>query len=357
MLNPYVPGWGTPSKSQPGFRSTKYARPNDFSNIPDYQFAETRLNNMLASNSTFMREAQRRGMEAAGTRGGLNSSIAAGLSTREAIRAAAPIATADAQFTQEDYLTGRRANLDDMLRENDSSRTMQRDNLLGDIRSREMDQAAGITTRRDNLLGEIRSREMDQEADLTARRDSLLGDIRSREMNQEADLTSRRDTLLGDIRSREMNQEADLLGQRDVRLSGLRRQELAFEMDLTQQARDNDVQREAWLTQQNEFTRMYSTAMNDARRTGLGFLDQLGSAFINDPEVFSPEVVSGMSNFFRGLVDGTTNSSVSRLLQDIVGFNTRPQAPTTPVSPGPLPAPPREPERTQPIPSTPFWDI
>lgn len=259
--------------------------------LPNFSFAEDRLNNMLATDSTFLREAQRRGLDAAAARGGLNSSIAAGLSTREAIRAAAPIATADAQFTQEDYLTGRRALLDNSLRENDAVRT------------------------------------------------------------------ARRDVLLGDIRSREMNQEADLLGQRDVRLSGLRRQELAFEMDLTQQARDNDVQREAWLTQQNEFTRMYSTAMNDSRRTGLGFLDQLGSAFINDPEVYSPEVVSGMSNFFQGLVDGTTNSSVSRLLQDIVGFNTRPQAPTTPVSPGQLPAPPREPERTQPIPSTPFWDI
>lgn len=297
MLNPYVPGGGTPSKKQPGGRfaepateiplavpakppasvyagpvvpgmpkppvpvinpTAQSARPGDLSSIPDYQFTEDRLNNMLASNSTFMREAQRRGMEAAGTRGGLNSSIAAGLSTREAIRAAAPIATADAQFTQEDYLTGRRANLDDMLRENDSVRTM------------------------------------------------------------------RRDTLLGDIRSREMNQEADLMGQRDRNASMLRRQEAQYEAELSQAARDNDAQRSVWMNTQNELTRSYTQAMSDARRSGLSFLDQLGAAFINDPEVYSPEVVSGMSNFFNSLVSRNTNSAVSTIISDIIGFNTQP---------------------------------
>lgn len=262
-----------------GFDTTERAT-NAMPALPQFQFAEDRLTNMLAEDSPFLREAQRRGLDAATSRGALNSSLAAGLSTREAIRAAAPIATADAQFTQEDYLTGRRGLIDDALRGNESIRTRNRDNLLASL---EDTRSANDSTR-----------------------------------------TMQRDTLLGDIRSREMNQEADLMGQRDMRLSTLRRQENQFDATLTEQARENDTQRQAWLSQQTALTSAYTTAISDARRSGLGFLDQLGTAFINDPEVYSPEVVSGMSNFFRGLVDGTTNSSIRQIVGDIIGLNTPP---------------------------------
>jgi hypothetical protein len=227
-------------------------------NTTSPEFTEDRLNNMLSSNSTYMRNAQREGLDRAAERGGLNASIAAGLSQREAIRAAAPIAQADAGFTQDRFMAGYGAQLEDTLAGNNSARTMTRDSLL-------------------------------------------------------ADLDSRR-----------INQEADLQGQRDVRLSNLARQERQFDANLTEQARDNDTSRAAWLNNQTMLSTEYTRALGDSRRAGLDFLTSLGQAFIDDPEVYSPEVVSGMSNFFNMLTNGTVSGNLSQILRDLVGTATQP---------------------------------
>lgn len=50
------------------------------------------LEAMLNPNSSYIQNARQRGMETAATRGGINSSIAAGASERAAIEAAAPLA-------------------------------------------------------------------------------------------------------------------------------------------------------------------------------------------------------------------------------------------------------------------------
>ena len=51
------------------------------------------LESFLDPNSSYIQNARQRGMEVAATRGGVNSSIAAGASERAAIDAAAPLAT------------------------------------------------------------------------------------------------------------------------------------------------------------------------------------------------------------------------------------------------------------------------
>lgn len=231
-----------------------------------FDFTEDRLNNMLSGNSAYMRNARREGLDRAAERGGLNSSIAAGLSQREAIRAAAPIAQADAGFTQNRFMAGYNAQLEDTLAGNQMGRTMTRDSLL-------------------------------------------------------ADLDSRR-----------INQEADLQGQRDVRLSNLSRIERQFDATLTEQARDNETSRAAWLNNQTVLSNQYAQAIGDQRRVGLDFLSSLGAAFIDDPEVYSPEVVSGMSNFFNQLAGGMSNPSIQQILRDLVGTAVPPAA-TQPVQP------------------------
>ena len=60
------------------------------------ELVANQLNNLLNSNSTYIRNARQRGVEYAGSRGMVNSSIAAGASQRAAIEAGMPIAQSDA---------------------------------------------------------------------------------------------------------------------------------------------------------------------------------------------------------------------------------------------------------------------
>lgn len=250
--------------------------------LPQFQFSEDRLNNMLGSNSTYMQQARRAGTNAAVGRGGINSSIAGGFAQAQAIDRAAPIAMADAQFTQEDYLTGRRALLDDIRSGNDSGRRMSEDTL------------------RSNL------------------QDQLAGNENVRTMGR-------------------MNLESDLTGQRDRNLSTLRRTEMQFETELSDQLRNNDTQREAWLSQQTNLSQAYAQSLTNANNTNLSFISRLGDAFINDPELYDDEFVGGMTNFFNQLTTGVGNQASANILRNLMAAGG---VATQPVErPQPLPTP------------------
>lgn len=61
---------------------------------------QSNLQTLLDPNSTYIQNARQRGVEYAASRGGLNSSIAAGASERAAIEAAAPLAQQATQIDQ-----------------------------------------------------------------------------------------------------------------------------------------------------------------------------------------------------------------------------------------------------------------
>ena len=69
------------------------------------------LEQMLAPNSAYIQNARQRGLEQAATRGGINSSIAAGAAERAAIEAAAPLVQQATQLDQ----TGVNAQYEDWL--------------------------------------------------------------------------------------------------------------------------------------------------------------------------------------------------------------------------------------------------
>lgn len=64
------------------------------------QQALTSLDQVLNSNSPYIENARRKGMELAATRGGVNSSIAAGASERSAIESAMPLVQQGLQMDQ-----------------------------------------------------------------------------------------------------------------------------------------------------------------------------------------------------------------------------------------------------------------
>ena len=247
------------------------------------EFAEDRLNRMLGSDSVYMNQARREGLLAAAARGGLNTSIAGGMATRAAIAGAQPVAMADADFTQRAFMQDRGGQITDTLGANQSLRSMDQQDNQG---------------RLTDWLN----------ANQAGRTDWLSAN--------EAGRTSAR-----------MNQEADLVNQRDNIISTLRRTEQAFEWNLRDTFANNDTQRNAWLNTQSALTGSYADAFRAAQRTNLGFLEGLGQAFIDDPEVFSPEVVNGMSSFFNNLTAGVSDTALNRILldmADLAGATTGP---------------------------------
>lgn len=68
------------------------AQPSPFETAPDpNQMVQDSLTAMLNPNSDYIRNARQRGVEYAASRGGLNSSIAAGASERAAMESAMPL--------------------------------------------------------------------------------------------------------------------------------------------------------------------------------------------------------------------------------------------------------------------------
>jgi hypothetical protein len=59
--------------------------------------------------------------------------------------------------------------------------------------------------------------------------------------------------------------------------------------------------------------------MNTQLGTNADMLSRLGEAFVNDPELYSPEVVQGMLNFFRGASANIINDTLSSVLGDAIG--------------------------------------
>ncbi len=84
------------------------AQPSPFEKAPSpNQMVQDSLASMLDPNSEYIRNARQRGVEYAASRGGLNSSIAAGASERSAIESAMPLVQSSLDIQkQRDALVG-----------------------------------------------------------------------------------------------------------------------------------------------------------------------------------------------------------------------------------------------------------
>lgn len=83
----------TPTANYMSQGFTQRSNSYNFDSLPSgNDMVQSSLEAMLNPNSSYIRNARQRGVEYAGSRGGLNSSIAAGAAERSAIEAAAPLA-------------------------------------------------------------------------------------------------------------------------------------------------------------------------------------------------------------------------------------------------------------------------
>jgi len=285
----------------PGFQPVNVAAPAQAGNIDvnreisgtkaltkpmDYQFAEDRLTNMVNSNSRFMTEAKRSGLEQAATRGAGNSSIAAGAAMREAMRAAAPIAQQDAGFTQTEYGRGMAAQYED--------------DLAGNSLIRDLDKTL-FTLRGQNAMSQ----------------NDLMRNIAM--ANAQAGIS--------DATERARMARQNEMANADVMREAIRTQ---TDFQFRNQMAENDTFRQNWLQEQSSFRDMISQTYTSELGLNAAMLDRLGQAFVDDPEVYNPQVVSGMLNFFRGQASGIINQTLSNIIGDRIGATQPVPAPRAP---------------------------
>ena len=82
------------------------------------------LEQVVGSGSPYIANARRRGMETAATRGGINSSIAAGAAERSALEAAQPLVQQAVQIDHSNQQLGQQAQYDNWLAQQNFGRAL-----------------------------------------------------------------------------------------------------------------------------------------------------------------------------------------------------------------------------------------
>lgn len=198
------------------------------------------LDQLLSSGGSYMQNAQRRGLEAAGARGMLNSSIAAGNAQRSAIESSMPI------LNQIMNLQGQRENQD--WQAGQASRAA----------------ALGLT---------------EQERQQDFQRTQNL-------VNQAADLTRQRENQAFQA------QESQLGRTQQVNMAML-------DAQLRSTMMEDEALKQDWLNSR-DFTRQFNGQLSMLPiRSAMDMTAAITQFAMEDPELYTPQVVSGMSEFFN----------------------------------------------------------
>lgn len=155
-------------------------------NVTDNQTVEGRIKGLIDANSPLMQQAATTGLQNSNARGLANSSMSVGASQAEVLKAATPIATADANI----HANAAQFNAIDP-------------NKQLAITSSEKLAGMNIAADMDKLTTELASRKDLSNADIAARKDQLVTEIISREKLSEADRTAVAARLDTELASRE----------------------------------------------------------------------------------------------------------------------------------------------------------
>ncbi|MFA6204465.1 MAG: hypothetical protein WC710_14905 [Gallionella sp.] len=144
-------------------------------NVTDNQTVEGRVKGLIDANSPLMQQAATTGLQQSNARGLANSSMSVGASQAEVMKAAVPIATADANI----HANAAQFNAIDPNKQMAIKADM--DKFTAEIASRKDLSQAEIVARKDQLVTEIMSREGLAEKDRAATAARLDTELASRE--------------------------------------------------------------------------------------------------------------------------------------------------------------------------------
>lgn len=220
------------------------------------------LDQLLGEEGSYITNARRRGMEQANARGLMNSSIASGTSQRAATEAAQPILSEmmdlnnqrEAQTFQE-RMNAINATVGLTQQERDAAIQRARD---------QFNSAVGLTENRENRAFTGQQNQLDRVQGVN---NALLAG--------------------------QLDQRRALLG------SQLGREEAVLDTKLRQTLQNDAVAQQDWLASR-DFTREFNGALSMMPITSAFQLnDTIQRYAMEHPEVYTPEVISGMSNFFN----------------------------------------------------------
>lgn len=199
------------------------------------------LNDLLSQDSAYMRDAARQGTNLAQARGLRNSSIAAGNAQQSAIAGSMPILN----------------------------------NIMDLNNMREQQAFTGEQSQFDR--------------DLTVERDNANMALQTQQQNAQQAYQSEQAAL---DRTQTVNNKV-----LDAELAG---KQAAQEFQFKQWLQDAGVKQQDWLNSQ-QYDREFNGMLSQLPiKTASDLYQQLVQAAINDPEVFPPDVVAGMQNFYTG---------------------------------------------------------
>ena len=356
------------------------------------------MNDLLSNEGSYITNARRRGLEAANSRGLLNSSMAAGISQRSALDAAQPIFSEimglNNQREAQDFnamMQSRNQTFD--LTSNRENKQFQRDmagmqmagqfagmdrqavidhaqqqlalagQLEGQAREAALAQSrdafsaaqamemqrsqngfAGAQASLDRtqsvnnalLSGELNERQMglgsyyDQQqailgaglnqqlqSDATAQQDWLTG----RQMEQGNFYNQQQATLDANLKSqlqRDATAQQDWLTGRQMDQANYNAQQQAIlDADLRQQLQSDATTQQDWLSDR-QFNREFNAALSTMAIGGAMDLNKsIMDYAAQNPEVYSPEIISGMTNFFQMNMTGL----LQQYFPDLMGGN------------------------------------
>lgn len=248
------------------------------------QRVQTYLDDLLNSGNPYLTNAARRGLETANARGMMNSSVAAGASTRSAIEAAQPI------LNEIMGLNNAREGMQFTSGENAADRNLQ----------------AGLQAQNLNFEGEQNKMQRDLTATLqregwgfeaaqaeAQRQTQVMMDRENRAFSGEQNALDRTQGVNNALLGSELNLR-NLQAQ-----SFYNQQNAQQDYDFRRAMQSDSVAQQDWLSNQN-FSREFNAGIAMLPIQNASQLhNAMMQAALEQPEVYTPEVLSGFSNFFN----------------------------------------------------------
>lgn len=272
-----------------------------------------RLGALLDSNSRYMRSARNRGLEQAGSRGMLNSSMAAGNAQRAAIDAGAPIAAQEAgafmQAASENqrWLNERQMEIDRLAAAEANSRAsgaeaaasaglrlqMQREQLAFEGEQRGLDRVQALYEADQQLGNQMALGEANFGWDLG--RDAFQFGNEDFRANRDFGFRGAEDWRQFGFQDYAANRDfgfEDFAANRDFGFQTQRdRTQFGFERQMQQDRFNQGMQDYAFRTGV------------DLRAQGASFMSRMAELAALDPELYNPEVVGAMTSTFLPMFD------------------------------------------------------
>lgn len=245
---------------------------------------EDRLTGLLQSDSPYMTAARQRGIETANSRGLLNSSIAGGNAEREAISAALPIASQDAQTILQRQMqaiseAGQNARQNAQLQSSHGLAQLQADTQVT-LSQMNIDDS----TRR--LAAELISRERLAIMELSAQRDLSQLDADSRMAIAQLSADTQRAVAELNISAEQQQQILDLASREKISAAQLASNENIAQLDIAAREQlallDQDTQLR--IAEMNVGANMQDKAMNAAISYAQIYSNMV-TAITNNPEI------------------------------------------------------------------------